>query len=140
MATAPNSRPATPEDQPGDEPPELLVKLQERKKRHAERGVPARVAVVVVAVVLVLLGIAMSGPGIPGPGIVVILVGLSFLALDFERAERLLGRAIVWADRAKNRAEEASPRQKKLSAALGVLAIAGFVAAAILWDIPLLAV
>ena len=140
MATAPDRRPATPEDQPGDEPPELLVKLQERKKRHAERGLPARVAVVVVGVVLVLLGIAMSGPGIPGPGIVVILVGLSFLALEFEKAERLLGRAIVWADRAKARADNASPRQKALSAGLAVLAIAGFVAAAILWDIPLLPV
>lgn len=140
MATAPDSRPATSEDQPGDERPELLVKLQERKKRHAQRGLPARIAVVVLGALLVLLGIAMSGPGIPGPGIVVILVGLSFLALEFERAERLLGRAIVWADRAKKRAEHTSPRQKALSAVLAALAIAGFVAAAILWDIPLLPV
>ena len=140
MATAPDSRPASTEDQPGDEPPDLLVKLQERKRRHAERGLPARIAVVVVGLVLVLLGIAMSGPGIPGPGIVVILVGLSFLALEFERAERLLGRAIIWADRAKERAENTSPRQRALSAALAVLAVAGFVVAAILWDIPLLPV
>ena len=140
MATTPDSRPATSEDQPDDERPELLVKLQERKKRHAERGLPARIAVVVLGVLLVLLGIAMSGPGIPGPGIVVILIGLSFLALEFEKAERLLERAIVWADRAKDRADNASPRQKALSAALAALAIAGFVAAAILWDIPLLPV
>ena len=140
MATAPDSRPATPEDQSGDEPPELLVKLQERKRRHAERGLPARVAVVVVGVVLVLLGIAMSVPETPGPRIVVILVGLSFLALEFEKAGRLLERAIVWADRAKDRPDNASPRQKALSAALAALAIAGFVVAAILWDIPLLPV
>ncbi len=140
MATAPDRPQATAEDQPGDKPPELLVKLQERKKRHAERGLPARVAVVALGVLLVLAGILLSGPGIPGPGFLVILLGLSFLALEFDRAERLLGRAIVWADRAKQRADNASPRQKALSAGLAIVAVAAFVAAAILWDIPLLPV
>ena len=140
MATAPDRPQATSEDPPGDEPPELLVKLQQRKERHARRGLPARIAVVVAGVLLVLAGVVLSGPGIPGPGFLVILLGLSFLALEFDRAERLLGRAIVWADRAKDRAEEASPRQKALTAALTVLAIAAFVVAAILWDIPLLPV
>ena len=140
MATTPRDPAAPPERKPDDDRPELLVKLQERKKRHAERGLPARIGVVVLGVVLVLAGILLSGPGIPGPGFLVILVGLSFLALEFDRAERLLGRAIVWADRAKERAGNASPRQKALSAGLTVLAIAGFVAAAILWDIPLLPV
>ena len=125
---------------PEDDRPQMLVKLQERKERHAERGLPARIAVVVVGSLLVVLGILMSGPGIPGPGVLVILLGLSFLALEFEKAERLLARAIVWADRTKERAENASPRQKALSAALGVLAVAAFVVAAILWDIPLLPV
>ena len=123
-----------------DERPELLKKLEQRKERHQERGLPARVGVVVLGVVLVVLGILMSGPGIPGPGIVVILIGLSFLALEFERAERVLGKAIIWADQAKDRAEAASPRQKAANAALAVLALAAFVAAAVLWDIPLLPV
>ena len=123
-----------------DERPELLKKLEQRKERHQERGLPARVGAVVVGVVLVVLGILMSGPGIPGPGIVVILIGLSFLALEFERAERVLGKAIIWADQAKDRAEAASPRQKAASAALAVLALAAFVVAAVLWDIPLLPV
>ncbi len=141
MATAPeDSAELDPETMPEEEKPELLKKLQERKRRHAERGMLARVGVVVVGGLLVVLGVFMSGPGIPGPGILVILLGLSFLALEFEKAERLLERAIVWADRAKNHAENASPRQKALSATLGALAIAGFVAAAILWDIPLLPV
>ncbi len=124
----------------GDERPELLKKLEQRKARHKERGLPARVGVVVLGAVLVVLGILMSGPGIPGPGIVVILLGLSFLALEFERAERLLGKAIVWGDKAKARAENASPRQKALSAALALLALAAFVYAALRWDIPLLPV
>lgn len=122
------------------ERPELLNKLEERKRRHEQRGLPARVGVVVLGVLLVLLGILMSGPGIPGPGIVVILIGLSFLALEFDRAERLLERAIVWADNAKRRADAASPRQKALSAGVALVAVAAFVLAAIRWDIPLLPV
>jgi len=123
-----------------DDRPELLRKLEERKARHAGRGMFARVGVVLLGIVLVLLGILMSGPGIPGPGIVVILLGLSFLALEFDWAERLLAKAIVWADNAKDRAEAASPRQKAVTAALAVLAVAAFVVAAVLWDIPLLPV
>ena len=121
-----------------DDRPELLIKLEERKRRHAERGIVARVLVVIGGVLLVLAGIVLSGPGIPGPGFLVILLGLSFLALEFDRAERWLAKAIIAADNAKERADNASPRQKALTAALTVLAIAAFVVAAILWDIPLL--
>ena len=139
----PGAAPSEPQAEPepaADDRPERLKKLDERKERHAERGLPARGGVVVVGVLLVILGIFMSGPGIPGPGIVVILIGLSFLALEFEKAERVLEKAIVWADRAKERAENASPRQKIVSGVVTVLAIGGFVAAAILWDIPLVPV
>ena len=94
----------------------------------------------VFGVLIVLVGVVLSGPGVPGPGILVILMGLSFLALEFDRAERLLERAIVWADRAAERAENAPAWQKALSGALAALAAAGFVVAAILWDIPLLPV
>ena len=140
MATAPGKPEAREGEEPEDDRPELLIKLQERKERHAQRSLPARIGVVAIGVLLVLAGIVLSGPGIPGPGFLVILIGLSFLALEFDRAERLLEKAIVWADRAKDRAENASPRQKALSAVLTVLGIGAFVAAAILWDIPLLPV
>jgi uncharacterized protein (TIGR02611 family) len=123
-----------------DDRPELLIKLQERRVRHQERGRVHRAVIVVVGFLLVLLGIVMSGPGVPGPGIAVILIGLSFLALEFDRAERLLERAIRWADNAKDRAERAPRWQKILSAVLTGLAVAGFVVAAVLWDIPLLPV
>jgi len=82
----------------------------------------------------------MSGPGVPGPGILVVLIGLSFLALEFDWAERWLERAVVWADGAAERAEKAPRWQKVLSGVLAALAIAAFVVAAILWDIPLLPV
>ena len=82
----------------------------------------------------------MSGPGVPGPGILVILFGLSFLALEFDRAERILEKAIVWADNAAQRAENATPRQKAITGVLGVLALGAFAAWAILYDIPLVPV
>lgn len=126
--------------EPQDDQPELLRKLEQRKARHQERGLPARVGIVVIGVLLVLLGILMSGPGIPGPGIVVILLGLSFLALEFDWAERLLGKAIVWAEKAKERAANSSPRQKAASAVAALVALGAFVWAAFVYDIPLLPV
>lgn len=123
-----------------DDRPELLRKLEQRKERHQERGLPARVGVVVIGVMLVLLGILMSGPGIPGPGILVILVGLSFLALEFEKAERLMEKVIIWGDNAKDRAEAASPRQKAATAVVALIALGAFVWAALAYDIPLLPV
>jgi uncharacterized protein (TIGR02611 family) len=130
------------EEQPpeDDDTPELLVKLRERKERHKQRHVVHRTGVVVLGVLIVCAGIVMSGPGVPGPGIAVILVGLGFLALEFDRAERLLERAIMWADRAKDRAEASSPKQRVLAGIAGAVAVAAFVVAAILWDIPLLPV
>jgi uncharacterized protein (TIGR02611 family) len=126
------------EGEEDDDTPELLVKLRERKERHKERHIVYRAGVVVLGVLVVAAGIVMSGPGVPGPGIAVILIGLGLLALEFDRAERLLERAIIWADRAKDRAEETSTKQRVLAGIAGALAVAAFVAAAILWDIPLL--
>ena len=87
--------------------------------------------------VIVLAGIVMSGPGVPGPGIATIIVGLAFLALEFDWAERWLERAIVWADNAAERASKAPRWQKVLTGVIGVLAIAAFAVAWLLWDIPL---
>jgi uncharacterized protein (TIGR02611 family) len=128
------------EEPPEDDTPELLVKLRERKERHKERHIVYRIGVVVLGVLVIAAGIVMSGPGVPGPGIAVILIGLGLLALEFDRAERLLERAIVWADRAKDRAEETSTKQRVLAGIAGALALAAFVVAAVLWDIPLLPV
>ena len=140
MASPPTPDHAQAPPEPEEDKPELLIKLQERKERHAERGLPARIVVVVIGVFLVLGGIVLSGPGVPGPGFLVILIGLSFLALEFDRAERLLEKAIIAADRAKDRAENASRGQKIATTVAGLLALGAFVAAAILWDIPLVPV
>src|SRR5512144_1369942 len=101
----------------------LLVKLQERRVRHQQRGIVKRVAVVVFGFFLVLVGIVMSAPGVPGPGIATILLGLTFLALEFDRAERLLERSVRWAETARERAERSSPRQRVVTAAAAAAAV-----------------
>ncbi len=130
-------------EEEGAEPerrPEILRKLEERKVRHKQRHPVHRAGVVVLGAVLVLLGIVMSGPGVPGPGIAVIIVGLTFLALEFDRAERLLERVVLWAERTARRAEQTSPRQRTAAGVVGALALAAFAAAAVRWDIPLVPV
>lgn len=128
---------------PGPDPediPDLIRKLRERKLRHKQRHIVHRAGVVLLGCALVLAGIVMSAPGIPGPGIATILVGLGLLALEFERAERLLERAIVWGEHAAARAERTTTAQRVAAGIIGVLVLGAFVAAAILWDIPLVPV
>ena len=123
-----------------DDRPELLIKLQERKVRHKQRHILHRIAVVIAGILIVIAGIIMSGPGVPGPGIVTIIIGLTFLALEFDRAERLLERVIIWGDRAAERAEQTTTKQRVLAGIATALAFGAFAAAAILWDIPLMPV
>ncbi len=123
-----------------DEPPELLVKLRERKERHKQRNLLHRAAIVVLGVLIVLAGIVMSGPGVPGPGIATIIIGLGFLALEFDWAERMMERLIIWGDQVKDRAEETSTTQRIVVGLVAAVAVAAFAAAAILWDIPLVPV
>jgi uncharacterized protein (TIGR02611 family) len=131
---------ADPDRPVADDRPELLIKLQARKERHKQRHIVHRALVVALGALLIPIGIVMSGPGIPGPGFLVILLGISFLALEFDRAERLLERVIIWADRAKDRAEAASTGEKVVVGVAVVTIAIACVAAALLWDIPLLPV
>ena len=135
MATEENAARREPDDTP-----ELLLKLRERKERHKQRNIVHRAAVVAAGVLIVLAGIIMSGPGVPGPGIATIVIGLGFLALEFDWAERLLERAIIWGDQVKDRAEETSTTQRIVAGFAAALAVAAFAVAAFLWDIPLVPV
>ena len=126
--------------EPEDDRHELIVKLHERREHHRRRGRLHRTGVVLLCFFLVLAGIVMSGPGVPGPGIATIVLGLFFLALEFDRAERMLERAILLADAAKERAERSTRRERILSAVAGVLMLGAAIAAVLLWDIPLLPV
>jgi uncharacterized protein (TIGR02611 family) len=121
-----------------DDRPELLVKLQERKERHRQRNILQRGAVVVAGVLIVIAGVVMSGPGVPGPGILTILIGLGFLALEFDWAERWMEKVIIWGDRAAGRAENATRGQRIAAGIATAVAVGAFAVAAILWDIPLI--
>jgi uncharacterized protein (TIGR02611 family) len=120
--------------------PELLIKLQERKVRHKQRRILHRVAIVIAGILIVLAGIVLTLPGVPGPGIVTIILGVGFLALEFDWAERLLERVIVWGDRAAARAERTTRKQRVIGGVATALLAAAFVLAAIRWDIPLVPV
>jgi uncharacterized protein (TIGR02611 family) len=123
-----------------DDRPELLIKLQERKERHKQRNIVHRAAIVLLGILIVCAGIVLTLPGVPGPGIVTIIFGVGFLALEFDWAERLLERVIIWGDRAAERAEQATMRQRVVTGIVTVLVVAAFVVAAVLWDIPLVPV
>ena len=123
-----------------DDTPELLIKLRERKERHKQRNFVHRAAVVVAGVLVVCVGIFLSAPGVPGPGIVTILLGLGLLALEFDRAERWLERAIIWGDRALGSTEHTTTGQRVVATIATVVVVAAFVIAAVLWDIPLVPV
>ena len=123
-----------------DDTPDLLVKLRERKERHKQRNIVHRAAIVVVGVLIVCLGIFLSAPGVPGPGIVTILIGLGFLALEFDRAERWMEKVILWGDRTADRAENTTTGQRIAAGIATALVLGAFAVAAILWDIPLMPV
>ena len=116
----------------------LIANLQRRRERHLQRARWQRVLVVLVGATVTLGGLALLV--LPGPAFVLIPIGLALLALEFAWAERMLEHAIDRAEAARVKAVEASRIQKVLSVTATVLAVAAFVAAAILWDIPLLPV
>jgi uncharacterized protein (TIGR02611 family) len=123
-----------------DDRPELLIKLQERKVRHKQRNIFHRAAIVALGVLIVIAGIVLTLPGVPGPGIVTIIIGVGFLALEFDRAERWLERVILWGDRTAARAERTSKKQRVIGGIVTALALGAFAVAAIKWDIPLVPV
>ena len=132
MATAPEpQREAPPE-------PKLVRKLKERKEAHRRRGLIYRAAFVAAGVTLLVAGIAMLV--LPGPGWGAIIVALAILALEFAWAELLLERVLVQADKAQRKAREATPMQKRLTAAATICAVAAAIGAVLLWDVPLLPV
>jgi uncharacterized protein (TIGR02611 family) len=113
-------------------------RLAKRREAYEQRGRVYRVLFVGAGIVVTLAGIAMLA--LPGPAFVVIPIGLAMLAMEFAWAERALEKALVHAEKAQRTAAEASPAKKVLTGVAVALGIAAAVAAAILWDIPLLPV
>lgn len=123
-------------ERPGE--PALVRKLRARQAEHKRRGRLYRWAFVLLGLAILAVGIAMLA--LPGPAFVVIPIGLAILSLEFVWAERLLEKALIKGEEAKRKAVAATPAQKALSAAALVFACAAALAAALLWDIPLLPV
>ncbi len=92
----------------------------------------------ILAFAVVLTGLALVP--LPGPGWAIVFIGLGMLALEFEWAENLMEKVLNRLEFAQEAARNATPLQKALGIAGTVLGIAACVAAAILWDIPLLPV
>ena len=117
------------------EPRPAIQKLRRRKERHQQRSKAYRVPFAIAGALIVLAGVALSLPGVPGPGILLIALGLGMLALEFDRAERLLERILGRVEEAR---ERTSVTQQVLLLVGGVIAIAAYIAGALLWEIPIL--
>lgn len=116
----------------------LLDGVRERREKHLERSRIVRIVVAIFGFLVVLAGLAMLV--LPGPGLLVIAIGLGILALEFVWAERLLERTVDKMEEAADTVKRSSHKQQALGVVLLALAAAGLVAAAILWDVPLLPV
>ena len=116
----------------------LLDGVRERREKHLERNRIVRVVVAIFGFLVVFAGLAMLV--LPGPGLLVIAIGLAILALEFVWAERLLERTVDKMDEATDAVKRSSRKQQAVGGALLALATAGLVAAAVLWDLPLLPV
>jgi uncharacterized protein (TIGR02611 family) len=125
-----------------ESPPEhklsLSEKLARRREHHIQRSTAYRVLFVIAAFAILLGGIALVP--LPGPGWAIVFIGLGMLALEFKWAENLMEKILDRLEAAKKSAANASPLQRALGIAATALGIAACVAAAILWDIPVLPV
>jgi uncharacterized protein (TIGR02611 family) len=115
----------------------MIEKLRERRERHAQRNRLYRIGFAIVGMLLIVAGLLLSLPGVPGPGLLVVAIGLGMLALEFDRAERLLERILYRLDDARDASRSV---QVALIAGAVILAAGVFALTAIFWDVPLLPV
>ena len=114
----------------------LIERVRERKEHHKERSRLYRASFVVAAIGVVALGLALVP--LPGPGWLIVALGLAMLALEFDRAERLLEVVLERFEQVGSRAAQAGRVGKVATVALFVLGVAGMGSAVILWETPYL--
>ena len=119
-----------------DGKPSLVERLRDQREEHKDRHIVVRVAFAIAGFTLLAAGAAMVV--LPGPALAVLPVALAILSLEFLWAERLMEKALEHADRAKAEAMRRTPAQRRMIAAVTVLASAAGIAAILLWDIPYL--
>jgi uncharacterized protein (TIGR02611 family) len=124
-------------DVPADDRPHPIIeRLQMRRERHLARSRLYRLVFAVAGFTVLLAGLAMLV--LPGPGLLVIVIGLTILALEFAWAERMLERTVDRMERARRATKEASRWQKIFGALAIAAALGAAIAAAGYWDVPLL--
>ncbi len=116
----------------------MRERLAERREAHLQRGTFYRIVVAVAGAIVTVAGLAMLV--LPGPALVVIPIGLAMLAMEFAWAEVALDRTLERAEAAQRKAAATTRAQRVLAGIAAALAVGACVAAAILWDIPLLPV
>jgi uncharacterized protein (TIGR02611 family) len=121
------------EPQQSTEPRASIRRLRERKERHQQRGKLYRIAFGVIGIMIIVLGVILIP--LPGPGWLIVAVGVGMLALEFDRMERLLERIL---ERIEATSERLSNPQKLLLGLLAIAAAGGWIAALMLWEIPLI--
>jgi uncharacterized protein (TIGR02611 family) len=119
-------------------PGRMIERIRERKEHHKQRGKIYRAAWVVGGVIVILVGGALSLPGVPGPGLLLVLFGLGMLALEFDRAERLLEKILGRVEHVVDQAQDAPRWQQILGGVVTVVAMVAVIAAFVLWDVPVL--
>jgi uncharacterized protein (TIGR02611 family) len=117
---------------------ELIDRLEERREHHREHGTLYRIVYAVAAFTVLLAGIAMLV--LPGPALAVIPIGLAMLALEFAWAEEMLETAVEKAEAAGKAASQTSKKQRIIGVVAIAIGVAAAVAAALVWDIPVLPV
>lgn len=114
----------------------MIDRVRERKEQHKRRGKLYRITVAIAGFVVIVLGVLLSLPGVPGPGLLLIAVGLGLLALEFDRAERLLEKVLDRLEQVSEQASKAPRWLQVVGAGLVVAGLAAAVAAVVLWEIP----
>jgi uncharacterized protein (TIGR02611 family) len=111
-----------------------MTRVRERKEAHKLRGRVYRITFAVLGTALILVGLALVP--LPGPGWLIVAIGVGMLALEFDRAERMLEQILQKLENVADAATDAPLWQKVIGASLTVLATAAGIAAILLWEIP----
>jgi uncharacterized protein (TIGR02611 family) len=115
------------------EPRPAIRKLREQKARHQQRGRAYRFVFATIGGLIILLGLVLVP--LPGPGWLIVALGVGMLALEFDRMERLLEKIL---DRLEATSDRLPPFVKVVLGVLAIAGIAAWIAATLLWEIPLL--
>src|SRR4051812_6036167 len=115
--------------------PSLVERLRAQRERHLERSKIVRFWVTIAGFTILFLGVAMLL--LPGPAFAVIPIGLAILSLEFAWAGRLLEKALIQAEKAKESAKQTTGAQRVAVAVAVALGIAAAVFASVMWEIPI---